>query len=460
MDAIKPKRSQNLRTFYTLVLTQTFSLIGSRISGLAISIWLYADTQNATPLAMVAFFMALPMVLASSFSGVLADRWDRRYVMVLADAGQAVGTVLLFISFASGHFALWHLYTVAFIQAIFGIFQMPAFSASVTMLIPDEKRDRANAIQQLAGPISGIIAPALAAMVYAAVDVEGAILVDLGTFLVAIAVVFSVHIPRPKQTKEGKELQGSVWSEALSGLRYLAQRKPMLFIVIYAALLNFLLNGVMILGTPYILARTDQNEIILGTILSVMNVGAIAGGIILSIWGGTRPRMYTILPCILVSGLFLALFGASRAPVAMGFTLLMFMLPLPIVDALFMSIVQVKIPPDIQGRVFATIMQLIKLLTPAAYLMVGPLADNVFEPAVGTSGWSTVAPLVGDGAGAGMGLMMLVSGIGIVIVTLAAVATRSLRDMEKILPDFEAEALEEGADAGDDYLQPEPAPVS
>jgi hypothetical protein len=228
--------------------------------------------------------------------------------------------------------------------------------------------------------------------------------------------------------------------------------------VFYAALLNFLLNGVMILGTPYILARTDQNEIILGTILSVMNIGAIAGGVILSIWGGTRPRMYTILPCILVSGLFLALFGASRTPVAMGLSLLLFMLPLPMVDALFMSIVQVKIPPDIQGRVFATIMQLIKLLTPVAYFIAGPLADDVFEPAVGSSGWSAVAPLVGDGAGAGIGLMMLVSGISITIVTLLAIATPSLRDMEKILPDFKPEAVDE-SDSEDDRLQPEPVPA-
>ena len=95
----KTKYKGGMRTFYTIVLTQTLSIIGSRISSLAIGIWLYNETGNATPLALVAFFGMLPMILAASFAGVLADRWDRRYVMAISDGGQAVGTVLLMLSF-------------------------------------------------------------------------------------------------------------------------------------------------------------------------------------------------------------------------------------------------------------------------------------------------------------------------------------------------------------------------
>ena len=170
----------NMRTFYTLVLTQTLSLIGSRISGLAIGIHIFTETGSATPLALVAFFGIVPLILAASVSGVLADRWDRRAVMILSDAGQALGTVLLLISFAGGGFELWHLYLVTFIQAIFGVFQGPAFSASVTMLVPEAQRERANAIQQMTGPTAGIVAPALAGVIYALGGVVGAILVVFG----------------------------------------------------------------------------------------------------------------------------------------------------------------------------------------------------------------------------------------------------------------------------------------
>jgi MFS family permease len=149
------KPTYNMRTFYTLILTQTFSLIGSRISSLAIGMWVFAQTGNATPLTLVAFFQVLPTVLASMLSGVLADRWNRRYVMAFSDAGQAIGTVLLLISFSTGSFQLWHLYAVSLLQAVFGVFQGPAFQASVTLLVPDEHRDRANAIQQVSGPAAG-----------------------------------------------------------------------------------------------------------------------------------------------------------------------------------------------------------------------------------------------------------------------------------------------------------------
>ena len=109
--------------------------------------------------------------------------------MALADAGQAIGTLLLLVSFASGNFVLWHLYTVTFINALFAIFQKPAFNASITMLIPDDQRDRANTIQQLTGPTAGILAPMIAGFSYAFIGVTGSILIDLATFVLAFVVV-------------------------------------------------------------------------------------------------------------------------------------------------------------------------------------------------------------------------------------------------------------------------------
>jgi len=129
------KSTASLRTFYTLILTQVFSLIGSRMTSLAIGIKVFSDTNQATPLALTAFFSTLPSLISASVAGVFADRWNRRYMMILADIGQAVGTVILLVSFLTGTFELWLLYVVTFIQAFFGTFQSPAFDASITMLV-------------------------------------------------------------------------------------------------------------------------------------------------------------------------------------------------------------------------------------------------------------------------------------------------------------------------------------
>lgn len=451
-------QKQNLRTFYTIVLTQTFSMIGSRISGLAIGFWIFAETGEATPLTLVAFFSALPMVLASAFSGVMADRWDRRYVMVISDVGQAVATVFLLLSFMSGAFEIWHLYVLSFIQSIFGVFQGPAFQASITMLIPDNQRDRANAIQQMVGPASGIIAPAIAGVIYALVGVIGAIVIDLLTFLVAIVVIFAVRIPRPTETEEGRLMKGTVWQEMIGGFKYLFKRRVLFGMVLYVSLLNFLVPGAMVLSTPYILARTGS-EATLGVLLSIMNVGGLLGGIVISVWGGTRPRIYTVLVSMMFSGLAIIGIGLSQNPITLGLSMFLMMFPIAFVNAPYMSIIQAKVAPDVQGRVFAVMGQFAMLLMPFSMLLSGPLADQVFEPMVNTDVWSTFAPFVGNEPGAGMAMIYVIYGAICAVSALIVLSIPAVRTMEADLPDYVPEAIEDNETSTntEGELTPEPA---
>jgi DHA3 family macrolide efflux protein-like MFS transporter len=450
-------QKKTFRTFYTLILTQTFSLIGSQMTGLAVAIKVFSDTDQATPLAVASFLGTLPRLVSAGFAGVLADRWDRRVVMAISDAGQAVGTLLLMISFASGEFQLWHLYVVILIQSVFGMFQSPAFEASVTMLVPDEHRDRANAVRQLTGPMSGIVAPILAGLLFTVIGAVGVMAIDIFTFVVAVIVVLSVHIPRPEQTDEGRAMQGNIWQESVAGFRYLWTRKRLLlFQALHVSLVNFLIGGAFVLNTPYIITITDS-EAALGTLMGVMSVGAIVGGVIMGAWGGTRPRIHTIMPGIIASGLCLAFYGVSRSAVSMGASLFLLMLPIPMINAALMSMMQLKIPPDLQGRVFSALQQVSILLNPLAYLLAGTLADHVFEPGVGDAGWDVVEPLVGSQAGSGMGLIMLVCGVSIAALTALVYALPAIRHIEAILPDYKPVAAVPLDQEADELAAAEPA---
>jgi MFS transporter, DHA3 family, macrolide efflux protein len=434
--------NKNLRTFYTIILTQTLSLIGSRISGLALGIWLFKETGDATPLALVAFFFILPQVVLQSFAGVLADRWDRRHVMALSDAGQALGTILLLGLFVSGAFQIWHLYLITCIQSVFGVFQGPAFSASVTMLVPDEQRDRANAIMQMSNPAAGIIAPAIAGLVFAAIGVTGAIIVDLSSFLLAVIVILSVHIPRPRKTEEGAKLSGTVWQEMISGLRYLWERPSLFWLIMMAMALNFIMNMSGVLMTPYLLARTG-NEASYGLIMSVFNVGMLAGAIVISVWGGTRPRMYTIIPSLFMTCAAVIFFGMAQSTWLLAFTAFMTLFPNAFVNILLQSMLQTKVAPDVQGRVFGSVGQLAMLMTPIAYLIAGPLADKIFEPMVGQAGWQLVAPFVGNSAGAGMGLIFVLSGSIALVMSIVLFSFPMIRNIESLLPDYVAQPAQD-----------------
>jgi MFS transporter, DHA3 family, macrolide efflux protein len=429
---------KNLRTFYAIVATQTLSMLGSRLSGLAVGFEVYRDTGEATPLLLVSLFTMLPNIFAASIGGILADRWDRRKLMLVSDAGQAFCSLLLLVSFASGAFQLWHLYAMVVLSQVLSAMQGPAFAASITMLVPEEQRDRANAITQLARPSAGIIAPILSGIIYSAVGVVGTIAIDLTTFLVAAAVFLVLDIPMPAKSEAHSASHESLLRSLAGGFRFLWSFKSMLVLIIQFALVNFCIGGSMGMAMAYTVSRTGS-EAEAGLILGISSAGALTGGLIMSVWGGTRPRIHTIMIGLIASGVALTLFGTAQTTPTLSATIFMVMLPLAFVNAPVLSILQAKTPPDMQGRVFAVIDQISLALMPPAYLLYGYLADNVLEPAVGTPAWSALAPLVGNSRGAGMAVIYVAAGIVMAVSSALVYALPLLRRMEATLPDYTPE---------------------
>jgi MFS transporter, DHA3 family, macrolide efflux protein len=426
-----------LRTFYTILITQAISQIGSQMTGLAIAIWLFQQTGDVTPLALVSFFSLIPNVLLANVAGLVADRLDRRWIMALADSGAAVGSLLLMGLFFSGAFQVWHLYLITLFVEICRAFQNPAFSASVALMVPDDQRDRANAVMQLTGPLAGLIAPGLAAIIYAAMGITGVLAVDLLSFSVAITAMLLARIPAPPRS-ESKQT-ASILRDLLAGFAFLLEHKPMLVMVGFFTLVNFIGVGLGVLLTPYLLSRMGNDTGLMSIILTVSHLGAIVGGIVIGAWGGTRPRIHTVMIALILAGIVLIFAGMAQTPVPLGITLFLFMALPMAANIPLMSILQAKVPPDKQGRVFAAIGQLTMLVSPLSPLLLGPLADNVFEPAAQPTTW-IFAPLVGSGAGAGMGLMFGLAGILIAALAALCYAVPSVRRMEATIPDWQVAA--------------------
>ena len=428
-----------LAIYYVLLVTEAVSLIGSQISGYAVSIALFRATGHATPLALVAFFWAAPGVVLGGYAGALADRFDRRSMMLIANVGFTVVSGLLLLSFASGAFQLWRLYALTLAAALFAAVERPAFQASVTMLVPDSQRDRANAIRQVTGSAAGVVAPAFAGILYALVGVAGSITIDIATFVAAIAVLAVVRIPRPAETAEGRTLRAAVWRQVFDGLRYLAARPALLGFCGYISTVNLLGNAAGVLLTPYVLARTSSAQL-LGVVMAVMSGGGIAGALVISAGGRIGSRMNTVMLGVIAAGLFLGLAGVAREAMAISASLFLMLFALAFTDAPFWSILQAKVAPDLQGRVFAAYLQLAMLTAPLAFLVAGPLADRVFEPARRLPVWRSVGWLVGAGPGAGMGLMFVVAGAVILALSLTVYAIPAVRRLESGLPDHAAAA--------------------
>ncbi|HLA41831.1 MAG TPA: MFS transporter, partial [Aggregatilineales bacterium] len=400
-----------LYTFYILVVTQIFSLIGSRMTGIAVGIQIFRDTGNTSPLLIAAFFMEIPGMLSGSFTGLIADRFDRRLVIMVGDAGQAVGTLVLLLSYASGSFELWHLYAVMLVQGIFGTIQSPASDASITMLVPENHRDRANGINLMGFPLAGVIAPILTGVFYEVAGITGVMVFDLLTFAVAITVVFLIRIPRPEKSQASMniESEGGFRRELLGGWHYLIQRRALLLMILYLSFIYFLINGPLEIAIPYFITITGSEET-LGLLLAAMNLGALSGALAIAVSGNVRNRMRVIMVGFLILGVLFGIYGIVRSPILLGVTIFCILFPLPVTGALFSSIMQKKTPPDMQGRVFAISGQLFMLMTPFSFLLTGYLVDSWLEPAVGKTGWNRLTPLVGNDPGAGMGALMIAVG--------------------------------------------------
>lgn len=202
----------------------------------------------------------------------------------------------------SGSLQIWHLYVAAVIAGTFQTFQWPAYSAAITMVVPKEHYARANAMNELAGNSSGVFAPLLAGALLGIIGLSGILLIDVVTFVFAVGALLLVSIPQPKISFEGQQSKGSLWKEAIFGFRYIFQRPSLLGLQLVFLMGNFFNGIAFAVWAPMILARTDNNALIFGSVETAGAIGGVAGGIAMSAWGGSKRRVHGVLLGWMLSG--------------------------------------------------------------------------------------------------------------------------------------------------------------
>jgi MFS family permease len=432
-------------TAFTIVwFGQVVSLVGTAMSGFALTLWAYRTTGLATALSMVAFFNFAPMIIMSPIAGVLVDRWNRKWTMALSDLASATATLAILLLFLTGHLQLWHLYVTGALSAVFQTFQWPAYSAAISMMVPKTQYQRASGMISMAESGSGIAAPIMAGALVGILGFERLwviFAIDLITFAIALGALILVTIPNPPLVEP--EHPESLLKQSMFGFRYIWEHRPLfdLQMVFFAS--NLIASLCLTIFPALVLARTGNNAAALGSTQSAAAIGGVAGGALLTAWGGPKRKVNGVLMgMVLTSLLGTLVVGLGRSlPVWMAGSFLM-MVVMTIINGSNQAIWQSKVPPALQGRVFSVRRLVAQVTVPVAMLASGPLADKVFGPAMMPAG--SLAPvfgwLTGTGAGTGISLMFVLSGLAGAFVGIVGYLVPNVRDVERLIPDHDAPA--------------------
>ena len=402
-----------MRRFTVLWLGQVISLIGSAMTWFAFTIWVWEKTGKASALAAISFFAFLPAVLFSPAAGAFVDRWNRKLVLLLSDLVTALGTLTILLVYTFGDLQVWHIYLVSILAGFFTAFQYPAYAAAVTTMLPREDYARAEGMLGSARALSGILAPVFAAALLGVTGLGGIMLIDLATFLFAFGTLLFIRIPQPEPTETGRQSRGSLWREIGFGFRYIHEKKDLRALTILFMTAGVFLAVGATLMAPLVLSRTGNSESALAAVQSTGAIGGVSGGVLLTLWGGTKRRIHNVLiggaGACLLGIMWIGLGGAVLLWAAGSFFFAFFE---PFVEGGNIAIWQVKVPADVQGRVFSARHLLVQIPYLFGVLASGYLAEAADIP-----------------------LVLIFAGAAGALVFLAGYGFPLLRDAETLLPD-------------------------
>ena len=396
------------RSFFTIWAGQAISLITSAVLQMAI-IWYLTDTTgSALVLSMATMVGFLPQAILGTMIGVLVDRWNRKLVMIGADLIIAVAGVVLAVVALMIELPVWVVMVVLFIRSIGTAFHSPALSAATPLLVPEDQLTKCAGYSQSVQSVSYILSPAIAAFLYATWDLNLIIALDVLGALVACITVTIVAIP--KQEIKTEMVQSSIISEAKAGYNILKENKGLFALLLIGAFYCFIympINALFPLMSMSYFGGTTTHASIVEIMFAV---GMLAGGLLLSTWGGFKKPTISIVTSFIAMGF--ALIIAGLLPIN-GFFIFVFCSAImgfsaPFYSGVQMALIQEKIQPEYLGRVFGLLGSIMSLAMPLGLIVSGIFADQI-----GINRWFAV------------------SGIGILILALLSSLHPSMKELDK-----------------------------
>ena len=363
------------RNIVLFLTGQTVSLFGSSIVGYAVMWHLTLETKSGMVLATLMIIAYLPQAFVSPFGGVVADRVNRKWLIVIADSTIAVTTLILALIWVSGNHSLWLIYISMVIRSIAGGFQQPAVNAMIPQLVPQDSLMRVNGVNQTLQSAMALLAPATAGVVYGLWGLVPAFFTDVVT--AAIGVGLLVLVPLSRTPREDDAEPATIIADIRDGMGYAWDHVMVRWVMVVYAVVFMLMAAPSVL-MPLMLARSFSERPLDLTILELAySIGMMIAGAVIATMLTRRSRQHMMLFGTVGCGIVLIAMGLS--PTMWFYFAMSFLcgIAVPTFTTPAMTLLQEKVDEAYMGRVFSLISIVAAVAVPLAMVVIGPLSDMV-----------------------------------------------------------------------------------
>ena len=428
-----------LAFFYIMIAGLSLSTLGAATTGFSISLWILDNTDSITLFTLVAAVNTIPAILLSPVAGAYVDRWNRRKVLIIAEAGMGLSTLCLAAIYWQGLFHIKYIMLFGVLNSVCQAFILPALSASTVMMVPVEHLTKANGVRVISMGMAQLLAPALAGYLLGSIELKGIFVLALVGIALAVTSIVIIKIPQPLKMYLDKKKSG-ILSEMNIAWHYLLERRGLLLLLIFYAVVNFCVVSLNVLFVPLVRHFATVKEV--GMVLSIGGAGILIGGVVTMLLGNIQHKiLMSLLMAAIIS--FAIVFSTIIPSIySVGTGIFIITAVFPLFMALSQTVWQQKLPAEVQGRVFGFRAAVIGATMPVAYILSGVLADGIFEPGMMPGGFLVTwfGAIYGIGEGRGLAVMAGIYGVLTLLAVILAIMHPRIRNLETELPDCEVVA--------------------
>ena len=405
--------SSGFKKFLLLWAGELISSIGGGLTSFGLAVYVFNETGSAASMAIVSLLAFLPTLVLSAPAGVLADRYDRRLLMMLGDGLSGLGILFIFICMLSGHASLLQICIGVSISSIFSALLEPSYRATITDILTKEEYSKASGMVSLAGSARYLISPMLAGFLLAVSDIKLLLIIDICTFIVTVSTTLVVKkgIANTKVTTDESFLESFK-----DGWKAITEKRGVFVLILMSSIVTCFMGTFQILAEPMVLDFADSKT--LGIVETVCACGMLVSSLILGIKGIKKGYARVLSISLAFSGITMAGFGLKQNVYLMCAAGFLFFAALPFTNNCLDYLARINIPDEKQGRAWGLIGFLSQLGYVFAYGLSGIFADGL-------------AKSMDVSVGIGSSYVVMISGGLLLLTAIILSLLKSVRELER-----------------------------